>query len=335
MKAIDRLEIDAWDIAKSGLSERVANCCNRQGVESVGDLRRIDEATLLSWRNFGVGSAREVEEFFSACRQLERGADKFDSIYGVLKYFLSESELFVLNNRYGLDRAEPGASRNYYTLQHIANKRGLTRERVRQVQDQALERLSSHIVVSFLDKFCGRIVRRIDRAGGILACESIYSWKDEIFKHLNPCATTLLLSDLADSGFIYKYNNFTTMSESDIDNFYKSLIRKLASLPKPVPLSQISGEIGLVEISSMLKDVNHLLFTDDGRVIYSLKSLEAFIYEVLGGNSDKFHYKELDLWLKEHLDPQTRKGHGYWLHKLLEIDSFKRHGFGVYEPLGR
>jgi len=274
----------------------------------------------------------EIETYFEYCDQLGRGKDCFDSVYDLLKHFLNESELMVISKRYGIERREPGASRNYFTLQAIANGRDLTRERVRQIQDQALEKLSSHLVSAFLAPFCEKIGARIESVGGVLACESVYNWSVPIFKRLNPCATTLLLSDVEGCGFLYKHGVFTCWSEQKLDDLHARLIRKLESLKQPLPLGQIHDTLAETEIFAMLRSLDDLLITADGRVIYSVGSLENFIYEVVGDDPQPFHYKKLREWLNDKLDARTQKGHGYYLHKLLAMKSFERKGFGIYDP---
>lgn len=335
MKAITREQIDSWKIVDSGLSERVVNCTEREGVATVGELRKIEDSELLSWRNLGVGSVDEIKRFFEYCDSLEQGREKFDTIYETLKHFLSESEFFVISNRYGIDRREPGASRNYYTLQHIANQRDLTRERVRQVQDQALQKLSTHLVMSFLRPFCDKIEARIENAGGVLACESAYNWNVDCFDRLNPCATTLLLSDVKGSGFLYEHNVFTCWTSKHLEAVYNDLLKKIGSIDHPLPIEKVSETIAPVELFAMLRDLDNLLLTDDGRVIYSLASLEAFMYEIMGDSPKTFHYKKMQEWLNDRLDGRTQRGHGYILHKLLDMKSFERKGFGMYEPHGR
>jgi hypothetical protein len=166
----------------------------------------------------------------------------------------------------------------------------------------------------------------------VLACESVYNWSVPIFKRLNPCATTLLLSDVEGCGFRYKYGVFTCWSEKKVDDLYARLLRKLEGLKRPLPLGQVHEELSETEVFAMLRNMDDLLITADGRVIYSIESLESFIYEVLGDDPQPFHYKKLREWVNDKLDARTQRGHGYYLHKLLAMKSFERKGFGIYDP---
>lgn len=330
----ERKDIDSWKIADSGLSERVVNCAEREGLRTVGELRQVDKELLLSWRSFGVGSLKEVESFFDDCGDLEGGGPKFDDIHAVFMQILSQREIFVLVKRYGLERREPEVSRRYYKLQQIANRCDLTRERVRQIESQALERLSSRLSMAFLRPFCDQIIDRIDAGGGLLACDNLCRWRTGIFRKYSPSAITFLLSDLPACGFRYERGVFTTHGDSELKDVHLRLLDELKRAAKPIPLRELASIIasGEEEVFSILSGLKGLILTKDGRLVYSQSSLEAFFYELLGSRPERFHYRELGKWANAQLDQRTQKGYGYYLHRLLGMKSFKRLGFGEYEP---
>jgi RNA polymerase nonessential primary-like sigma factor len=59
---------------------------------------------------------------------------------------LSERQRAVIERRYGLNGREPG------TLEQLANELGLTRERVRQIQLEALSKLRKKLYRDGLDR---------------------------------------------------------------------------------------------------------------------------------------------------------------------------------------
>lgn len=87
--------------------------------QTLGD-SLVDDVTLDP---AGVTQAHEVERFL---------ADWIDT--------LSDREKDVLQGRFGLD------NRDFETLEVLSNRLGLTRERVRQVQNEALSKLKSYLV---------------------------------------------------------------------------------------------------------------------------------------------------------------------------------------------
>lgn len=87
--------------------------------QTLGD-SLVDDVTLDP---VGVTQAHEVERFL---------ADWIDT--------LSDREKDVLQGRFGLD------NRDFETLEVLSNRLGLTRERVRQVQNEALSKLKSYLV---------------------------------------------------------------------------------------------------------------------------------------------------------------------------------------------
>jgi len=334
MVKLERDHIDSWRVAESGLSERVLNCAEREGVKTIGELRRVGRDELLNWRHFGVGSLKEVEAFFDYCGDLESGRSKFTDIPDVLAAFLSSDELLVLVKRYGLERRESEVSRNYYTLQEIANRRNLTRERVRQIESIALARLATRLLVAQLAPFRDQVFAAIESAGGLMACETLCRWRTSIFRSYSPCATTLLLSDLPESKFRYERGVFASRSSEEMDMLYLQLLEALEEASAPLAIDELaaSAATGPDEIFSILAGLKNLLLTKDGRVIYSKSSLNSFFYELLGSKPARFHYKQLGKWANAQLDQRTQKGYGHYLHRLLDMDSFERQGFGEYEP---
>jgi hypothetical protein len=329
-KMPSRSEIDSWTIENSGLPKRVVNAASEQNIKTVGELRQITENELLQWRGVGEGTLADIRSFLSTCRKLEKGRTQFKDLRGLINKFFSKNEIDVLTDRYGLNRKDCSVSRNYYTLQYIANKKDLTRERVRQIQGDSLKNLSSHIVAASLIPFHQQIIDLINSTGKIMSCSTLHEAKLDIFKSFSPCATTLLLSDSESSGFIFRHGVFTTLTKSGIDTLHTKIKKKLDTMNKPVKLSDLAKGMEPNAVMVMLSSIPNVLITRNGRVIHSLKSIEAFIFEFIPKNAERFHYKDLADIANEYIIKSTRKNPGFYLHKLSKIDAFKREGLGVY-----
>ena len=73
----------------------------------------------------------------------------------------------VVTARYGFELEEPKASRNCATLQEIGDAEHKTRERVRQVQETAMQKLRSRLATVCLEPFYIFFVEFIGGAGDI------------------------------------------------------------------------------------------------------------------------------------------------------------------------
>ena len=145
--------IDAWPVDESGLPVRVVNSVLTAGVTTVGQLRAQSDQDLLALRSLGRISLGHIRSFFKLCGQIEQGKQSFNSIRELLPLFLDAPEMKVVTARYGFELEEPTASRNCATLQEIGDAEHKTRERVRQVQETAMQKLRSRLATVCLEPF--------------------------------------------------------------------------------------------------------------------------------------------------------------------------------------
>ncbi len=330
MGSIERDFADGWGIESSGLSARVVNCCKREACKTVGDLRRMSEFALMNWRSLGVNSIEEIRRFFKLCDSLEKGDGYFTTLEGLLDFFLNEAEYGVLMARYGLKLKKAAPSRHSFTLQQLADERDLTRERVRQVQDLALNKLSCKLAACFLRPFNSQVLGIIEDHAGIISCETAAEIDCACFDGLNSCSALLLMSDIAGAGFEFHNGFFSTWSRSDVDSFVKETISRLEHFDRPVSPEEISSKYGVDELVAALRGSSNILITKNFDLICSDLSFLCFVEGLLPEGNKRFHYRELKSQANEVLDPSTRKGSGFYLRRLQSSGFFNREGSGIY-----
>ena len=98
-----RQAIDDWPVAETGLSARVVHCLDQAGVKTISQLRDWSDKQLLKLTNFGSTSLDNVRWFFGWTRRLEAGNGQIANFRALLREFLNQQEVFVLEQRYGLN----------------------------------------------------------------------------------------------------------------------------------------------------------------------------------------------------------------------------------------
>ena len=142
-----RHEIDTWPITTAGLSSRPATCLTRAGVATVGELRAWTDARLLELPAFGVGSLRDVHWFFGWTQRLEDGQAALPDLQAWLAEFLTPLQRAVIEQRFGLTDPlfRPWLKRDSLRIIGRQLRGGITRERVRQIEEEGLARLRSRL----------------------------------------------------------------------------------------------------------------------------------------------------------------------------------------------
>ena len=150
---LTRRDIDSWPVTDSGLSARVVHCLEREGLKTIGQLRRKREKDLLALRHFGAISSENIRWFFNWTRKLEAGNGRLSHFGSYLREFLNRQEVHVLEQRYGLTDPLFRPLMKRRTLAEIADEMrgGLTRERVRQVEEVAIQALRAKLPTAVLE----------------------------------------------------------------------------------------------------------------------------------------------------------------------------------------
>ncbi len=135
-----------WPLTQMPLSVRLAGVLQKMGLRQVGDLNGVLFEQVLSMRNCGQ---RSIKELFNLVQRIQAGEFDYSKIKGLGLDFLckeadaavatiSDREKEMLLLRLG------GAGTRPMTLEEIGTQFDLTRERVRQVVDLLYERIYKH-----------------------------------------------------------------------------------------------------------------------------------------------------------------------------------------------
>ncbi|MDO8462344.1 MAG: sigma factor-like helix-turn-helix DNA-binding protein [Deltaproteobacteria bacterium] len=151
-------------IFKLDLTVRLRNVLEKTGLQTIEEVLRMKHADLLKARNCGRKSLRDLVAEVERRVVVAFKGDKFDDFLNSLNdetfnplrecldlliAELEEGEESILEDRYGLWDGKPE------TLQDIGDKRGVTRERIRQIEKKAVTRLRNSRYREFLTKFLG------------------------------------------------------------------------------------------------------------------------------------------------------------------------------------
>ena len=238
---ISRESIDAWAVDGSGLPVRVVNSVLTAGVTTIGQLRAQSDQDLLALRSLGRISLGHIRSFFKLCGQIEQGKQSFNSIREVLPLFLDGPEMKVVMARYGFELEELAQrSRNCATLQKIGDSEHKTRERVRQVQETATQKLRSRLATVCLEPFYVFFADLLEARGASATCEDIAPFRNEPpVGGYNICGVLVLLSDLHPERVTFYNSFFSTLSEQTIRTAESQAVDLLNRTAKAVLLDEI------------------------------------------------------------------------------------------------
>jgi len=343
VKPISREVIDAWPISNSGLPVRIVNGVAPSNVRKVGDLRSWSDQDLLALRSLGRISLQHIKKFFKLCEQIEQGKQTFQNIQEVFAIFLDEAELNVVSARYGFDRKDPAVSRNYKTLQQIGNTENKTRERIRQIQETAVQTLKSHLATTCLQPFNDCFLSYIENLGHVANCADLAPLQDDpALGGYSICSILLLLSDLAPSKITFYRDFFSTLPIESLRLIEQKALDRLNQAQTTVGLEQILTEIpdvpGIMTAETKRKATAYVMdhcpaaaATLDHRYFLYTTGTQGFLVEVLAKMERPVHYRTITNLFNEQLKPRSRKGAGFILEMLNTNPKCTRVDRGVYD----
>ena len=146
--AAHELEVPKWarhfHFRDLPIGPRLGHVLQALGLTRLGELHGRSVSEFLACKNCGVRTIAKMRELIARAAAREFDAESHDDAKAPAELLrLIEAELAVLDARDRellLDRVG-GRRRAPQTLEQIGRRQGVTRERVRQVQDEMLERL--------------------------------------------------------------------------------------------------------------------------------------------------------------------------------------------------
>ncbi len=340
---VKREVIDQWMVAESGLPVRVVNGTRPENVERVGQLRSWSDQDLLALRSLGRVSLGHIRSFFRLCNQIETGKQTFQNIREAVSIFLDGPELKVLSLRYGLDRKDSVASRNCATLQEIGDAEQLTRERVRQVQETAIQKLKSRLATVCLQPFYDFFADYLAAHGKSLTCADAGPLQaDAVLGGWNPCGVLLVLSDLAPERVSFYHDVFSTLALDDLRQIEAQAVEVLDHEAAPVPIDRILLALPALPgldtdvrrrqtVACLLDHCPDVAATVDNRYFLYRNGTQPFLVEIVRELERPVHYRAVTDAFNDRLKPLSRKGAGFVLDRLNENPQCTRVDRGVYD----
>ncbi len=345
VQPIRREEIDAWNIAESGLPARVVNSAQSAGIRTIGELRQWSNKDLLRLRSLGRISLKHIHSFFALSQQISAGQKEFSTFREILEEFLDQDEQTVLTSRYGFFSQTSTASRKYMTLQAISDAEHKTRERIRQVENNAKIRLQSKIGMVCLQPFYTYFSSLLMSAGYTVSCSDIIPLCDrELLAHYNPCAVLLLLCDLDPERLTFMTGFFSTFSRARLDKIQSELLSMLKESTCPLPSEEVarflprppdfdSDKSFQKTCLTILDHSEHVLISSDHRYCIDDTCINCFLIEVMKSLKTPANFRTITTTLNDKLLPRSRKGAGHILETLNAHPQCQRIERGMYSLL--
>jgi hypothetical protein len=203
--------------------------------------------------------------------------DKIKQELSQLLSYLTKKELEVIVKRYGINGEEPT------TLAAIGDKMSLTRERIRQIQVQAIKKLQRAVKSSDILLLNENISDHLETCGGIISEDGLFAYVNEIFpEDLHEIRNEILLIAEFDKDLRHEHNKV------DFRPHYRS---------KKIKFSQIK-ETSYFAIKA-LKSEKNIISKDDICKLIQEKYSEDFAFK---DNSTIIASLKLDRRLRDHGD---------------------------------
>lgn len=335
-----RAHTDAWIIREAGLPVRVVNAVEKAGLNRVKELREASENWLGSLRNMGKTSLEHIRLFFADLQQLEEGRLAFSSLREILERFLNEEELFVIYSRYGLLYPHADIGQTHMTLQQIGNQRDLTRERVRQLEENALTRLKLNLARQCLEPATAWFLHSAEQHGGALSRQQLMgSLDDPFFGGLNPAACALLISTLWPDRLCYFNGFFSRWTAEYLEQTAEILRAELQRASRPLPVDSLVSRVEQHHerpaaanelLVLLLEHDEQVISTSRGTFLASSEALECMLRDILQKEHKPLHYRAVTEAFNQRVLPPCRKGSGFILDQLNQAPSIEKQASGIY-----
>lgn len=260
IRTITRRETDSWPIQEAGIPVRLQTSAVREGLQTLGDLRHRPDKDLLALRGIGERTLREWRAYLRSLTELERGKLRFQDLRDVFHFFLAEPEQEILVRRYGLLGGKDGSEPVLLTLQEIGAAAGLTRERVRQMEEAGLTRLSSRMAQACLEPVYRLFDALLHRLSQVVEPADFAVWRDQtIWGGLSPCGVTRLLNDLRPTPWTFHRGYWSSLTGPQLLALERGLVKILHALGRPTNTHRLAEATAEPLARFRPKDVQRLL----------------------------------------------------------------------------
>lgn len=319
LSPLHRDKIDAWPVARAGLSERATHALARAHIETVGQLRRMTLPQLLGIGGFGAVCLREVRRFFHYTDQLEAGVISYAHLEEFLRRWLPPRARAVVEHRFLLREHGNGQPEPLATLQSFARRRHLTRERVRQILSRAQRLLNCAPAQWALRQAGGHFAQRINARGGAVEAKTVARWRDPWMGPYSATGTLGFLCRFTDA-LRYRQGVFTTAENARMDAVKRELLELLRAAPVPLPPAQIlsslsDGDRALAE--ALLRHLPEIAATRNGEFFLARKHRELLLERVLEQARGPLHFRAVAERFNQMVAPPLRY-RPYGIVRLLE-----------------
>ncbi|MGD9873446.1 MAG: sigma factor-like helix-turn-helix DNA-binding protein [Kiritimatiellia bacterium] len=340
--AVSESTINSWPIEESGLPARVVHSTQVAGLSTVGELRLWQDSDLLNLHALGKTSLVKIHDFFGLCERLAEGRLSFAHFMELLHAFLDHDEFSVLSYRYGFDLAAPLPSSQCMTLQQIGNRMHRTRERIRQIEESAMQRLDSHLCRSSLVPWHDYFTGMLETADECMTCGELFDHtRQSLFDYSNPCSVLLLLSSLRDSKITYRGGFFSLWPENRLDGIAPSILKWLdghkgsgtltAACEHVLQSQGVQPGPGRKHVQLISEHCPDIAVTVNGRIFNYGKGVNFFLRDVMKTINGTAHYRTVAQEADGLLRPASRKGAGFWLKALRSHPGIVMRESGHYE----
>ena len=165
-----------WKRASSALSQKLGREPSSDEIgkhlklspSKIAIIRQALSASAPVGRGNDADGAFDLEDVLAGVPSREETSSLGDydreALHTALEFALTERERHIIELRYGLSPTDPAAEIEPCTLENIGERIGLTRERVRQIENQALRKLQLYLQQKNEKDERDRLARRQARA---------------------------------------------------------------------------------------------------------------------------------------------------------------------------
>lgn len=300
------------------------------------ELQKRDPGSLLRLKNLGPSSMRKIDRFFELGNLLCSGNLVFASFEALLAEFLKPDERFVLAERYGLSDPEEGpkASNRVSTLQSIASRQNLTRERVRQIEAGAMRRLREELPRWCFQPLLQAAEDFIRRSGEVVhASQCPRGVILQLPAPPHPAALLRFCADLTPDSFRAYHRVFSTLDLHELEVMEKTLLQQLSAFERPVEPTELEKNVSRKQnIRALLTEHPEVVELADGTFCYTRESLAFVVTNLLRTLPAPAHFRDITRTFNETVKPHCQRGAGFVLRILNNAPDIKKTGSGYYAP---